>query len=284
MKLPIPVFYHIPKNAGTYVSDWMLVCFRYYRRNYTDWLKRHIEERDSIKCLRIIKDGFIVAKVLIGDPYSFCEQNLKFTIKHSKTEWDIKIEDITASILTNLFVFGCVIEGRGFKINNRLLSIFEGYTLYQFLILRNCFSRAHSIYNYIKSERSSHELTHRRIKVNTFEEYILSEQLEDSWLIRNLLNIDNSVPLNEQHCNDAIDMLTSFNIYDIAETNYAIQKTFLECYNFDIQKIKLNSWDTLFKNEGLTNQLKIENLSKEIQDVFNNRTVWDNKIYNTFIK
>ena len=58
----------------------------------------------------------------------------------------------------------------------------------------------------------------------------------------------------------------------------------LKVDNFDIQKIKLNSWDTLFKNEGLTNQLKIENLSKEIQDVFNNRTVWDNKIYNTFIK
>lgn len=281
----IPVFYHIPKNAGTYVSNWMLVAFRYYRRTYTKWLETHTEERDSIKCLQVVKDGFVVAKLLIGDPNSFCEHNLKFTKKHSMTEWDIQLEDIPPEALMNVFLFGVIIEGEGFKIHNLILNLLRGYELQKFLILRECFSRARSIWDYIKSERSKHEITHKRIKADTFQDYIMSEQLEDSWLIRNLIPVENSVPLNEHHFNEAINILSQFTIYPIKCTTEAIQQVILTCCDFDILKIKLRNWDIINKNESNEDiKTQVKNLSLEVQQSFNNRTFWDNKLYNTFIK
>jgi len=281
----IPVFYHIPKNAGTYVSDLFLIAFRYYRRTYTDWLRTHIPERDSIKCLQLIKDGFLVAKLLVGDPNSFCEHNLKFIKKHSKTEWDIQLEDILPEALTNVFLFGVIVEGRGLKINNLVLNLLNEYIPHQFLILREPFSRAQSLYNYIKSESSIHERTHGLIKADTFEDYIMSEQLEDSWIIRNLIQVENSIPLNEQHFNDAVNILSRFNIYPIKNIILAVQEAFLTCYDFDILKVKLNKSDEVHKNEGKkVCKLQLENFSPKIQQTFNNRTFLDNKLYNTFIK
>ena len=281
----IPVFYHIPKNAGTYVSDLMLLSFRYYRRTYTNWLRTYIPERDSIKCLQVIKDGFVVAKLLVGDPNSFCEHNLKFIKKHSKTEWDIQLEDILPEALTKVFLFGVIVEGRGFKINNLILNLLNDYIPHQFLILREPFSRAQSLYDYIKSERSIREHTHGIIEADTFEDYILSEQLEDSWIIRNLIQVENSIPLNEQHFNNAVDMLSRFNIYSIENTTQAVQEAFLTCYDFDILKVKLKNSDEVHKNEGKKdNKLQLENLSPKIQQTFTNRAFWDNKLYKTLMK
>ena len=281
----IPVFYHIPKNAGTYVSDLMLIAFRYYRRPYTDWLRMYRPERDSIKCLQVIKDGFMVAKLLVGDPSSFCEHNLKFAKKHSSVEWDIQLQDIHSEALMNFFLFGVIVEGRGFKVKSLILNLLNGYIPHQFLILREPFSRAQSLCSYIKSERSIHERTHGLIKADTFEDYIMSEQLEDSWIIRNLIPVENSIPLNEQHFNEAVNILSQFNIYSIKDTTHAVQEAFLTCYDFDVLKVKLNHWDEIHKNENKkTNKLQIKNLSPEIQQTFNNRTFWDNKLYNTFIK
>lgn len=281
----IPVFYHVPKNAGTYVSDLMLLAFRYYRRTYTDWLRTHIPERDSIKCLQVIKDGFVVAKLLVGDPDSFCEHNLKFITKHSMTEWDIQLEDIKSEALLNVFLFGVIIEGVGFNIHKLILNLLCDYNPHQFLILREPFLRAQSICNYIKSEKSSHEYTHGLITADTFEDYILSEQFEDSWLIRNLIPVENSVPLNEQHFNDAVNILSQFNIYFIKDVTKSVQEACVTCYNFDIVKIKLNNWDIINKNESKEyRKTQFKNLSLEVQQAFNNRTFWDNKLYNTFIK
>lgn len=282
-KYKVPVFYHIPKNAGTYVSDWMMAAFRYYRQNYTEWLKSYNPGRASIKCLQITNNGFIIAKFLIGDPNYFCETFPSVDKKHSNSEWDIDIKNLPKDLFKNVFLFGIVIEARGFKCFKHLLEFAKDYELYQFIILRDSFSRAQSFYNYITSNLSIHERTHGLIKSDTFQEYVMSDQLEDSWLIRNLINIDDSVALEEQHFVEAINLLKDFHVYNIKNTSKAIQETFLNCYSFDLQQIKLNLWDAVTKNQTFGKKINFQDLSKEAQDVFTKRTYWDNKLYNVLL-
>jgi hypothetical protein len=282
-KRKIPVFYHIPKNAGTYVSDWFMIAFRYYRRTYTDWLKTYSAEKDSIKCIQVIEDGFIIAKFFIGDPNCFCDTYSKFTEKHSNTEWDIELKNISPELLNNVFLFAIIIESNGFKQRKDILDLFSDYSLQQLLILRDPFSKAQSIYNYNNSEQSKHDYYHNLIKAKTFQDYILSEELEDSWLIRNLNQLEDVGLLEEIHFNQTKIILDDFEVYDIKDTDKAIQETFLECYAFDTKQINLNPWDTFTKNESVNKKVKFEELSEEAQKVFIERTYWDNKLYNTYI-
>jgi len=282
MKRKIPVFYHIPKNAGTYVSDWFMIAFRHYRRTYTDWLKNYSPEKDSIKCIQIIEDGFIIARVLVGDPNYFCDTHCKFINAHSNTKWDIDLKDITNELLNNVFLFGIIIESNGFKQRKAILDLFYNYNLHQFLILRDPFSRAQSIYNYNKSEESKHDYVHGKMISATFKEHILSEQLEDSWLIRELTSIEDVIPLGEIYFNQTKIILDDFKVYGIKDTDKAIQEAFLECYSFDTKQIELKPWDKFTKNESVNKKVKFEELSEEAQKVFTERTCWDNELYKTF--
>jgi hypothetical protein len=278
----IPVFYHIPKNAGTYVINWMLIAFRHYRRAYTDWLKNHTPEKDSIKCLQITSEGFIIAKFLIGDPNYFCETFTCVDKKHSNTEWDIDIKNLSKDLFKNVFLFGVVIEARGFRSFDHILKVVDNYNLHQFIILRDSFSRAQSFYNYITSDSSTHERTHGLVKSDTFEKYVLSEKLEDSWLIRNLVNIKDCTAINESYYAQTINILNSFNVYNIKNTDNAIREVFNICYGFDTKNIELKSWDNIAENKTKHKKINIEELSKQAQEVFKKRTFWDQKIYEQF--
>lgn len=280
----LPVFYHIPKNAGTYVLDSMLILFRHYRRNHTNWLNHVKPEDDSIKSLQVIKDGVIIAKLIVGDPTYFCSQFSKFTTKHSHTEWDIQLSDVTTDLLDNLFLFAVVIESCGVKCRENILCLFKTWDLVQFLILRDPFLRAQSIYNYNMSQASLHDYSHGKILSNTFERYINSYQLEDSWLIRQLTNLSDNKGITQVEFDQTVNILKQFKIYDIANVDLAIQTIFLKCHEIDFCSIERRPWDIVTKNNACYNSIRLEDLPRPSQEVFKLRTVWDEMLYQKFVK
>jgi len=285
MARKVPIFYHIPKNAGTYVSDWLTIGLRYYKNRYTSWwLNPPNAKRNSVKRLMVMKGDILIAKLMVVDQDYYCDSHPGFSSKLSKTEFYIDLQNLTLDLLDKVFLFCVVIEGSGFKIRNHVLALLEKYELYQFLILREPFSRSLSIYNYIKSKYSQHEPTHNAIRALTFQDYILSGQCEDSWLIRNLLNIADEEELKQFHLEEVKEILKTFKIYDIKYTQQAIQEAFVECYEFSTEEIVLRDM-TAYKNET-TEKEKIDfnMLPSFIKQRFLTRVEIDNDLYRAFIR
>jgi hypothetical protein len=279
----LPVFYHIPKNAGTYVYSRLLMSFRHYRRKYTDWNKKAITGKDSIKSVQVIQDGNIVARLLVGDP-NYLLENCPLFLKRSNTDWDIQLKDFSKELIQNVFLFGVVLESRGFTIRQKILNFVSDFDLHEFLILRDPFSRAQSIYNYNVSEESVHDYCHGAIESKNFEEYVISSKLEDSWLIRAFLNLKDSEAINQTHLESVQQILSSFYVYSITETDKAVCEAIDVCYGIDINEIDLRPWDKITKNETKFKKMLLSELSLQAQEVFKVRTLFDQKLYDIYVR
>ncbi len=151
-----------------------------------------------------------------------------------------------------------------------------------FLTLRKPFSRANSLFYYLKSSDSDHEIVRDEVYSTTFEEYIDSNELQDSWLIRQLLSLDWHESIKQTHYDLAIKKLQDFYIQDISSVDPLIEKVFLAAYNLSFSQVPKNY---LNKNQSSkTNTLKFDQLSPDLQQKFFDRTRWDRKVYNHFIQ
>jgi hypothetical protein len=121
---------------------------------------------------------------------------------------DVVLEDFKNKKFNLL---GVIVEPRGVKLMSG--SFFENVCskankipLYH-TVFREPYKRSLSLYNYIKSNNSAHEPTHNSIRSNTFEDYLRSPQLEESWLIRNLIPVNDGVAITEEDFKRTCNML-----------------------------------------------------------------------------
>lgn len=268
----IPIFYHIPKNSGTYISNCLLQAARIHNKN-------------KIQVIRVIlQEKFILAKLILIDNLNFLKEYDKFTsLNSAEITWNLRVEDLTEDILQRLSIHSVVIEARGFRdTETSLKSLFlflAKFNLHKFLILREPFSREQSLYNYLTSDKSNHEHTHAAFTSSSFQEHIMSKQLQDSWLIRNLLNIQHGVNLTEDTFNKAREVLQNFKIYDAKDTDKAVKEVILKCFNiqnFDTQSSVSKKHDNIYK------KIKFEELSLDAQNKFKEQKLWDKKLYDFF--
>ena len=154
-----------------------------------------------------------------------------------------------------------------------------------FTVLRNPYDRALSIFNYIKSDNSSHEPNHDCLVSKSFQEYIESDELEDSWFLRNLLDMPDSLIIEPYHLTFAHGgYLKHFRISDISKVDDLINNVFHGAYGIQQSDVEDHVIKSNLHRNTTPNKLKLkfEDLDPTVQQKFLDRTYWDRKLWERY--
>lgn len=280
----LPVFHHIAKNAGTYVLGWMLfLATKYFNKDI-----------NSCKIIRVLMDNGKSLSFIcyLNEDLDQENYNLKL-ISESALETD---ETSFLDLLNNkkIKIFSVSIDPFGtpgwFSEKEYLLKIKELLGLdhlLNFMVLRNPYDRAQSLFNYVSGDDSSHEPSHKLYRSKNFIEFLSSYELEDCWIIRNLLDLNHNQPILSHHffscCNNYFKY---FEIEDIGNVDLLIDRVFFKVYGIDQNagnKEKLKN--VIGKNPSTYHQkIAFDQLPEEVREAFLHRAYWDRKLWERYCK
>ena len=280
----LPVFHNFAKSAGTYVLGWtFFLCRRYYSAFGYDV--------DSCKIFSItLSNGKSLSAFchinknlnLLDDQITIIDD---FTLKANQETF---LNLVSAKQL-NLFSVAIDPSSPGWgHAKNYLLEIKQILDLdhlLNFMVIRNPYDRAQSLFNYLKSDNSSHEPTHKCYTADDFLDFICGHEIEDSWIIRNLIDLENTEPILPHHftaCDDAY--LKYFKIKDIANVDDLINEVFFHIYGINQNSNnKEQILNTINENKSSSfPKIKFNDLPVKTQQTFLDRTYWDRKLWEKY--
>ena len=279
----IPVFVHVPKCAGTYVVSVMFrLMVNYGKLN-------NLKHSNLLRIFVLNDNNLIIATLLVHDLNDVTNNNKQFRVVETESH---NKEILLCDLLEGLgmgwkfFVFAVSVESSGvqliqFKIFEMICESNDASPMF-FSTLRECFSKTASFFNYLKSDKSCHERKRREIVSEDFNEYITSNEMQDSWLIRQLVGVDDGVEISQCHVDSAISMLDGFTISDISHVDDLVNFVFSCCYNLTYS-LADKIFAAISKNSNDTSaEIKFTDLGQETQTTFLERTKWDRLIYNKY--
>ncbi len=267
----VPVFLHVPKSAGTYLGN---LAFAAMTQRYKLNLYHH--------CITVLKDGVFAYKIL-----AVSDSKLNYKSLDSDRNWTIYDVELDKLNIDGLDIFMIQIGSEGFstyKDDLYPMLSHEDLEPYEVLHLRDPYSRTQSLYNYLQSNQSLDESTHGVFDDLTFEEYIKSSHMEDSWLIRRLLGLSDEAIVSDSDIENIYNILDEINVYDITNIDNDLVSIFKKC-----KGLRYNPED-IYLEAGLDNvnhnkkTIPFEELDEETQLEFKNATKLDYLIYNRYIK
>jgi hypothetical protein len=280
----LPVFHHIAKNAGTYVLGWMMfLATKYFGKNI-----------DFCKVIRVVlNSGKSLSFVCcFHEDYDQEKYELKvFSESALQTNQAAFLELITDGQIKIFSVSIDPFGDPGWFLEKEYLQEIQQFLgldhLLHFMVLRNPYDRAQSLFNYINSDDSWHEPSHKLYRSKNFIEFLSSGELEDCWVIRNLLDLNDNQPILPEHffscCNNYFQY---FAIEDVSNVDALIDRVFLKVYGIDQNagnKEKLKN--IIGKNSSTYHQkIAFDELPEEAREAFLYRAYWDIKLHERYCK
>lgn len=291
----IPLFFHIPKNAGTYVISKTGLLMRAYKYKYdSDPIFR--EKSKSFgplfrvaTTLEILDEKNRPLAIINGfDVNGYIHQNRGKDIELVRGIYHrIHLKNLSREILESLELFQVNIVDHGFAVFEDILSLFnhESTGFIPHALLRDPFKRALSIYNYLTSEASSHEPTHMSIFAKDFQDYISGIQSEDSWLIRKLLNIPNTESLTDELYDSFCEIFDLFMVTGVENVDGLLASVYEKSHSLFFPDIN-PAWNTDLKdNKNLNGHIVTESdVESAALENFKKRVKYDYLILEKYAK
>ena len=281
----IPTFLHIPKNAGTYVLHVNHFLNELYQK------KRHdnINPLSIKRCLVKLKTGGQIT-TFIFDPFLICESNQYFSYvsPDDPNAFSVNFAEFANVLLNNQFeLFSLNIDPVKLGITEDILEIenllnLAGFAPLYYTITRDPLKRAYSIFNYLHSDASKHEETHKGIDSTSFNDYLASNQIEDSWTIRHLLSMNDKSDISKDHFEQAKKILSNFIVSDIGRTSETLSLVFKQSYNLDTQKEFFDKLQLPKNSTHYNVPLNYSQISDNSLALFKSRAYWDYQLFNFF--
>jgi hypothetical protein len=279
----LPVFFHIPKNAGTYISDsiWFMMDKYWFTKLCEKYDSKPRRFKGSLKTINIVDKDNEVNFIVYG--YDHLSDSNNYNVTYSLEAF------LEYTNEKSLEIFAIIIKTFGFSLYQNLLNALNENEFIKFGILRDPFTQENSFYNYLTGNESSHEEYHMIYKSKTFIEFLNSNELEDCRLMRYFLGSfsKSKTPiLNEEHFNSTCDILDELKLADIKNTDQLLNEVFMECYNLNLDDIRepfKSEKQYINKNQSKKPKIKIEDVDDETLNRFKEKAKYSYKIYNRYI-
>ena len=279
-KINIPLFFHIPKNAGTFTEGLILNLMRHYNRlNF---------QSENPRELRITIDNKECFNIFFIDTDNLITSSNLFSHIDSIT-YSIEISNLPKDFFLAINPFSITVNSNGFRKLNKFFDLFDSsfYNFSPFCILRDPLDRALSLYEYNNSHISSHDEKHGLISYENFIEYTSSMQFEDAWLVRNLLDVKDQHEINEEILEKFHSTFKSFKVLSMLNGN--LSQNIADIYSplWDLSPWQIPQlWfkDTpINKNQNNNKKFKISSLTQDQVNKFTEKSKIDYLIFNKYI-
>ena len=268
-KRKLPVFFHVPKCAGTYTYN---IIFR--------TIKKYISNKREL--LNVVVKSGEFTKYRIA-----CTSKRPLTAKYKQlapAKWAFCV-DYNDLVIDDLDVYFVEVGSSSFGDYKDFLykSLPVNLEPYEFIFLRDPYDSALSFYNYLISSQSSHEPTGGKITAKSFIDYLNSNQLQSSWLIHALLKIPDSDIISHYNYKKVCGILDEMIVSDISDVDNTILKVLEACYNLTVGVEDLKACRKIYANKTInTIEHPYETLNIDTKSHFEKHTKWDYKLYNKY--
>lgn len=271
----IPCYYHVPKTAGTYIFSKMV---QYLRILNVENSKKY--NWPKICTLRIdIVDGGQLATIFLADPNNVIKEKLNYDLGQNAFPITINLIQYYAMPFDELDIISLIIQPAGFKIHDFIKNPLKEYNLINFMTLREPISTSISFFNYLNSDESAHEITHRSIP-SDFEEYVNICLTGDSWIIRQLGNVNKNTVLAQKHLEEVYVKIKDFNFEKIENTEDFIESIYFEYLGLSMS----DEWRTKFKRWNVKDNKASTKpnlpITKQLIQKMNQKLKYDIMLYN----
>lgn len=278
----VPVFLHYPKCAGTTI---------YYRfieihKNLEGPSVLEDPEKQKTRVRLFNENKEIVASIFIE--FNSLKNAIKFRSLLDPNNENLSTLFLPYELFCKLSkaftVKYVIINAAGFQYirSGFFEKIFQVYDIdpIYFMFVRDPLEREYSFFEYIKSDRSKNELTHNRLKSNSFKEYI-TDEASDSWLISSYFSVLPEL-ISQTHYDELIEFLIKNKVF-ISESknadqlfNHILKICDLDTNLYTTKGRNLNPASSEFPNVK-------ESLGKEVISYFFKIKKWEYKLFEQII-